>query len=324
MAQHSSVVATKRTASTTINDQTHKNASPNTETVQNSSPSISAKIGLRDRNTATDLDPAALAARSFDDNLNLNPSDIQTTDHACKCLSTGQYLPDDAHISAATLANVILLVLNYNKTIKGLAVNHLRSVAILLGAADTDDIVSQVTSRMAASQDELHERMNTAITKMSDTTRLLEKTVEAANNRIDVMARQAEQTHEGCTSTAMDVDKVLDDIRSHKEDLDKHITRLAAQSTPATPAPAAATTYATAHLNTPQHTGAASKATADKLLILVDLKGEAATEATKLSEKELVLRANVAVDQMGIGAADKPTEYIFTGAKKLREGGILY
>jgi hypothetical protein len=43
-----------------------------------------------------------------------------------------------------------------------------------------------------------------------------------------------------------------------------------------------------------------------------------------LSEKDLVARANTTLDLMGMEAADKPPDMVFVGAKKLRNGSVLY
>ena len=43
-----------------------------------------------------------------------------------------------------------------------------------------------------------------------------------------------------------------------------------------------------------------------------------------LTEKELVAKANMALDLMGMQATDRPAGTTFIGAKKLRNGNILY
>jgi hypothetical protein len=46
---------------------------------------------------------------------------------------------------------------------------------------------------------------------------------------------------------------------------------------------------------------------------------------TRLTEKELVMKANLAIQMMGLGAADKPVgERLFVGAQRMARGGILY
>jgi hypothetical protein len=62
---------------------------------------------------------------------------------------------------------------------------------------------------------------------------------------------------------------------------------------------------------------------ADEHNIIDDLSGEAATETAKLS-KELVDRANMAIDCMGLQATNKPEVFAFITASKLKNGDVQY
>jgi hypothetical protein len=72
----------------------------------------------------------------------------------------------------------------------------------------------------------------------------------------------------------------------------------------------------------PQEVIASSQA-ADRNLIF-DLSAVAAGQAKSMTEAQLVEKANVAVDQLGELAAERPEDHIFASAKILERGGIRY
>jgi pyruvate/2-oxoglutarate dehydrogenase complex dihydrolipoamide acyltransferase (E2) component len=72
------------------------------------------------------------------------------------------------------------------------------------------------------------------------------------------------------------------------------------------------------------HATARAKALADERNVILDLDGDAATGVSKLSELNIVERANVAIDHMGIQASNKPAQFAFVAAHKLEHSGIRY
>jgi hypothetical protein len=69
---------------------------------------------------------------------------------------------------------------------------------------------------------------------------------------------------------------------------------------------------------------ARAKAMADERNIILDIDNDATEAVARLSEQELVDRATVAIERMGIEASDKPESFAFVAASKLAHGGIRY
>jgi hypothetical protein len=64
--------------------------------------------------------------------------------------------------------------------------------------------------------------------------------------------------------------------------------------------------------------------TSDKQILIQKDPNTTDNALDSLTERDLVTKANTAIDLMGIEAADAPTGTAFVGAKKLRNGNILY
>ena len=100
--------------------------------------------------------------------------------------------------------------------------------------------------------------------------------------------------------------------------------RVAADWQTARPTYASMTARVTSMGTEREHQAAMEKGTLQRRQVLLDEIEGARTAASGLTERELVEKASLALDRMGVRGSDKLTGTKFVAAKKLRNGGVVF
>jgi hypothetical protein len=309
------------------------------------------ELAKRTRNTrSATANPAELRTRGVDELLTLDAAAhgrCDTVERARKLLAKTNYIMENTPITCFTLAHTIMMLMNVypaGTTMDTSGSLVLRAIAVLLANEDTSAMASMIASRVSDFVDSIKEQAEESI---KAATRVAVNSITEATTHVDQAAeklsKQAQDTHEELQKLATE----SQDAQGHFEDLESAIrslesldarvrdatTLVAAGSPPLTQtsnpvgstpswADVAASTPRLHNTAAPHHAEARAKAALDASYIILDLSGEGATTAAKQSEKELLQRAQVAIEAMGLRAADKPKPEIFRAVRKLEHGGI--
>jgi hypothetical protein len=251
---------------------------------------------------------------------------MNTPAQARAALEKNLYIPPGVtDLTTSQLANTLLILIHSISVTKigRTWADLLRAVAILLHHEDTSCTAQLIASKVLDMQEAALAQLKTVSDKVGLAASSVFDAAASLDDRANVLARQTDVAQECTQHLAEAVESINDATCELKAN---------AESTPAATAPGPGATYAnvaawtppaTAQSN-PRQAAARAKAMADERNVIVDLSGDAATEAAKLSEKELVDRANMAVDRMGLQATDKPEAFAFIAASKLEHGGVRY
>jgi hypothetical protein len=267
------------------------------------------------------------ALGGLESNLKLN-----TLEEARALLMQGQYIPSNCdNVTTSQLATTLLILLqDVSAKVGKTHAAYLRAVALMLHHEDTTCTAQLIASKVTDMQELILQKLQSATESMTHATSAMTDATGTLDQQITTLARQEEVTRESVQDLAMAVQVMngaADELMASSTTPVEHLAQVSSQAAAATatapgaahpPAPAPALPTAQAHAT------AQAKALADERNIILDLDGEAAVGVAKLSEQELVERANVAIDRMGIQAGDKPTQFAFAAAYKLEHGGIRY
>jgi hypothetical protein len=265
---------------------------------------------------------------SFEDALSLDPDPrVNTLEDARKALQTGLYIPPGTgDVTTSQLANTLLILIHSVTTTKlGRAYAELfRAVAIMLHDEDTNNTAQLIASKVLDMQEATLAQLKTVSDKVGLAASSVSDAAASLEERANVLARQSDLANE-CTQDLAAATISINDAASELRSSTENVIAPTANSTGATYASVTATQAPITPANAaPRYAAARAKAVADERNVILDLSGDAAKDTAKLSEKELVDRANVAVDRMGLQAADKPDAFAFIAASKLEHGGIRY
>jgi hypothetical protein len=307
------------------------NTSASTTTSREPTPAATASDSLTAGRTRSRTQAAAPIG-SFEDALGALDSDpkLNTLEEARALLARAQYIPDDStSVTTSQLATTLLILIQAIAVKAGKThVAHLRAVALMLHHEDTTCTAQLIASKVMDTQELILQQLQSATEKMNTAASALFDATNGLDQQMTTLARQDEATRESVQdlATAVNVmNNAADELLARSTDPATSASPTAQEPGPAaapatSPSPAAPLTPVTAQA----HATARAKAQADERNIILDLDGEAVTGVAKLSEQELVERANVAIDRMSIQAGDKPEQFAFAAAFKLEHGGIRY
>lgn len=224
-------------------------------------------------------------------------TDVRNVKDARKVLQGGQYIIPGTHVTTNILSTILLqLSVSTPKPALPL-VNAVRAVAFLL-----DEIAAERTAEAIA--DAVMAKLKVTLQEIRDAT-------------VDI-----ESVTDGLRSSAASNIEAFDGMREDLGELSDKVTQvnheLNDRATPeAAPLPPT--------IVPPQHATAVTQGnTKSRQLYVQPTPNEEEDPLKDLSEKELVAKANMALDLMGLAASDAPEGTTFVGARRLRTGAIQY
>jgi hypothetical protein len=278
----------------------------------------------------------ALAA-TFERSLGLDPDPkINSLDSARALLARQLYIPSEtANVTASQLGNTLLVMANtigapkIGKTNMAL----LRALAILLHKDDVTCTAQLIAGRVLDSSEAMLTQMREANDKITLAASALMDATASINDQMTKYTRQGDVVQESVQDLGATTAALTEAAIELKECSSDAMTAGAPLSQPdashagvhrVPPATYAAAAAAAAAVN-PFVAAARAKADADERNVLIDLTGAPAEEAKKQTEKDLVMRANGAIDAMGLLSEDRPDDnFAFRAARKLEHGGVWF
>jgi len=226
-------------------------------------------------------------------------------------LHTKDYLVPGKPVDLLTLSN-ILFQFNYaaTKMPKPLT-DGIWAIAFLLADATAQHMAEKVTTVVKAHLQEQLESFNTNMETMRDAVEHVMEAAKEITNKMNEFNDEFQETSEKLAQTSQDLaDKTQEAVTQD------HTTQDAC--------PATYTTIAQQHIPIAHLTIITRGEMDDKqILIQKDMNANSNTLGN-LTEKDLVVKANIALDLMGMEAIDQPKDTKFVSAKKIWNRNILY
>jgi gas vesicle protein len=241
-------------------------------------------------------------------------TDVRTKEQAIAFLTAKEYLIPGKPTDLQTLSHVLL---QFGHAAAGLRMSKtltdgIRAVALLLAEAGSQQLATEITATIKNQLQEYMESFTTDIETMRDAVEHVTGAAKEITGKMDEFKEGFQESTEQIAQAAQD----LTDITAENVNVatTPHHTHQA-------------TTYAsiTQQQIPPTHASVITRGEITDKQILIQKDPKATDNVLEsLTEKDLVAKANTALDLMGIEAADKPPETTFVGARKLCNGNILY
>lgn len=244
-------------------------------------------------------------------------TEVHMREQAIAFLQTSEYLVPGKPADLQTLAHILLQSVNVAIRAPKVIVGGIRAVTFLITDASTQQMAEEITTLVKMQLNEHIDTFNMSVNMMRDT---VEHVARAAMDITDQM-EDFENTFQEAVEQMKDM---AQDLRiTTQQMLDKPLQ--GQPDTHVTPAmqPTNQTSYVAA---TQQHIpiALAREITANKQIVIQKDMNTTDNGLDKLTEKELVTKANMALDLMVVEATDSPEGITFIAAKKLCNGNILY
>ena len=236
-------------------------------------------------------------------------TDVRTKEQAIAFLTIKEYIVPGKPVDLQTLAHILLQFGHSAAKMSKPLMEGIRSVAFLIADAAAQNMADDITTMVKEQLQEHMETFNMNVETMRDA---VEHVTEAAKK----ITGKMEEFNDGFQETA-------EQLAQATQELTEKTTEKTAEqeNRPSTYAAAAAVQYQP-H---PIHEEIITRGqTADKQILIQKDKNTTENALDSLMEKDLVAKVNTALDLMGIEGLDKPRHTTFIGAKKLRNGNILY
>jgi hypothetical protein len=237
---------------------------------------------------------------------------IRTTEWARKFLDKGMYMPEGEEVTNSHLAFIILQLASTDNIKKAVS-DGLKAVALLLEEVENNNKAEKIASEVGATLTALIQNI-TARNNEPSTDELTTTTTDDLRHAAISLTNTVEEKCE-------EIQRITEQLVEASENLNTK-TRTGSETTETAPK---TVTYADAIRNQPpppQHAITIAKGISMQRQILIDKAPDATTNGlSSLTEKELVLKANLAIGFMEDDAM--PEDTAFVGATKLKNGGAL-
>jgi hypothetical protein len=243
-------------------------------------------------------------------------TDIHTKAQAMKFLTSKDYITPGIPINLQTLANVLLQLVSAGSKMPKALTDGILATAILINDYATQNLVSEI---VATVKNQLQEHLDSFSANVETMRDAVEHVTGAAkditgklgefNDGLQESADQLAQATQELTEKTTENNKAS----TNKEHTIEKYLQLE--------------TYANAAKQRipPAHEAIIAKGYQSDKQILIRKDPAAADNAlATLSEIELVTKANTTIDLMGEDNFDMPPGTAFVGAKKLRNGNVIY
>ncbi|KAF8230264.1 hypothetical protein L208DRAFT_1282988 [Tricholoma matsutake] len=226
-------------------------------------------------------------------------------------LVTSDYIPQGASVNPHTLAHVLLQLSISNKIPKTM-MDIIRAVAFLMEEAYEQQIVKGIVNIVKKKLEEQLESYAASVETMCDAVEHITGAAKVITGKLDKFTDGFQASTDQLTQAMHELMEKMADTTNKNPDTTSHEQQH--------------NTYATI-LQRPSSDQAeivARRETADKQLLIQRDRNATDNSLYDLAEKDLVAKANTALDLMGWKGLDKPHNTTFIAARKLRNGGILY
>jgi len=240
-------------------------------------------------------------------------TDVRSKEQAIAFLTAKQYLIPGNPIDLQTLAYVLLQIGSATTRGQKQITDGIRAVAFLLANASAQKIADEITEMVKSQIQEHIENFTSGVENMRDAVEHVTSATKTMTGKIDEVKDGLQETTEQLTQATQELTEK---------------TMEATYNTPTDPTIALQPRSYAAAIQQEIHADHAEVITrgntTDKQIMVQKDKDATDNALDSLTEKDLVVKANTALDLMGMSGMDKPRHTTFIGAKKLRNGNVLY
>lgn len=243
-------------------------------------------------------------------------SEIFEVTHARSFLEKNAYVATGDEVTWSKLATIVLQLSQSSGKLPKYASEGMRAIALMIDDMQAAEVAERVTGKVVDKLNPLMESLTNLTEAVGKATEELQAAAISSTRTMDVFREESQTIRENIIGAVEELEERASRNRANDTD----------QNNAGHPQHHQAMTYATVTRIqvTPQHEEVIARTQSRDKQVLIDDIGEGVATGD-MTERELVAKANMTVELMGIEAADKPTgEKLFVGAKKLARGGILY
>jgi hypothetical protein len=252
-------------------------------------------------------------ARTAKDDTGIVLTDIHNLEQARALLEKEVYLVHGEQATPATLVTVIMQAAAGMAKMPRSAINIMRAVAFILNSITNDSIIASITSVVASRLDDHFAQLKVIETNLLEQEDQLRAAATSATNTIEEFRADMD----GITEQLEDASKAVNTVAE---------TVQAGQSVMRASPPASYAAAVRAIVPIPlEHAASIIKGDIfDRQIIVAQDPSAQGDVLAMLTEKELVEKAKITLDLMGMAAADRPDDLAFVGARRTQAGSILY
>ena len=255
-------------------------------------------------------------------------TDIRTKEEATIFLQSREYLVPDTQADLLTLAHVLFqLGVPTTRTPK-IVTDGIRAVAFLIADAAAQQMAGEITTLVKSQlQDHLGE-FNDSVETMRDAVEHVSGATMQLTDKIDEFRKDFQDVADQLTETTLELSQTTQDLTTKTSSPTPTPTiATTPESTTSPPyqsGPASYAAIASRQIDPAHADVIARSANAEKQILILANKTNPEAPPSDLTEKDLVTKANLALELMDDPGTNKPTAITFIAAKKLQNDNVLY
>ena len=238
-------------------------------------------------------------------------TDVRSKEQALVFLHARDYLIPGKPVDLLTLSNILFQFSFATTKMPKPLIDGIRAVAYLIADATAQHIADEVTTVVKTHLQEQMESFNANVETLRDAVEHVTGAAKEITDKMNEFKDEFQETSEKLAQTSQDLTD-----KTQEATMQDHTTR--------DPRPTSYAAITQQHVPMAHLTVITRGETNDKQILIQKDANANSNALDSLTEKDLVTKANTALDLMGIEAADQPKDTKFVGAKKLRNGNVLY
>lgn len=217
--------------------------------------------------------------------------------------------PEDDY-TLATLSAGLFNISTLSVTTSRLVIDGIRAVAFAMGELESVDLAKNIV-------DSITKVLEKPLATLSSTVEKVNEAADTLRGSANSVTGTIEEFREECTRSAQQVTEAAEGLASQQHN-----------SSP--PNSSNTASYADAAKNgarvslPPEYAAVAARNVSRSRQILIDKLPGSNSTLDKLTELELVAKANLTLDCMGLEATDRPEGTEFVSVRRLANGGVVY
>jgi hypothetical protein len=252
-------------------------------------------------------------ARTPKDDTGIVLTDIHNIEQARALLEKEVYLVHGEQATPATLVTVIMQAAAGMAKMPRSAINIMRAVAFILNSITNDSIIESITLVVASRLDDHFAQLKVIETNLLEQEDQLRAAATLATNTIEDFRADMDGIMERLEDASKAVNTAAETVQARQS---------ATRASP--PASYAVAVRAIVPIP-PEHAASIVKGDVfDRQIIVARDPSAQGDVLAMLTEKELVEKAKITLDLMGMAAADRPDDLAFVGVRRTQAGSILY
>jgi hypothetical protein len=250
--------------------------------------------------------------------VNKNDSDVFNVRQARELLENGTYVAKGDELTWSRLSLILLQITHSVAKTQKPFVDAVRAVAIIMEELQVDKAAERLAEMLA-------EKLEPTITQLRKQSDNIDSATEGIRTAAISNTGTLEEFRDDVQGMCERLKEVAEELEEGIDQRNENSEQCTNDPTHSTGRPLTYATVAQVHVSA-QHEEVMARTHDREKYILLDKAGTTdGGVADGMTEKELVAKANMAVELMGVQAEDRPGGgKIFVGAQRMIKGGVLY